>query len=543
MKTLIEYITDELNSLEDLPNILLADEEDFSDIKESFGQTTIYENVNFTSNVKSLATAQTVYLSSQYNYSESYTQKKKDIYDNAKSTLMRVFEYLRKCPLLLCRGRECDNDTFNIECDFYLSYYKKEVSHLACMFDAMSFPVKGDETDRLKVICIPEWNEKERQILVLPEIGVTFVLGTDYYEEIKNAFLRMSIFRAKEKGFLPLHAAAKTITVSDENSGKKKVGVVIFGISSTGKTTHILHDHGFRGKGEKVSFLQDELVFFTDKGQILGSEKGFYIRCESLSGFNQPLLYNCTKMPGVILENVMVDFQGKIYFEDKTITGNSHAVISRELLGENCRDESVNMPSLNDLDELIFIFMAKNFTVVPIVSKLTDEQAAACYMFSEPFDAMASEFGKCDGKNTLASMPAGLGNNTEDVNQFYSLLKKYDSKIECFMINNGGVGELVETFIDGSRKIKKKVTRVSIPEISQVIRALVKKNIEWKDDRNWQVKVPVKIEGMNIDKYELSSYYSQDKCDILISQIRDERRAFAENYTGLHENIVNAIEF
>lgn len=538
MKNLIEYINEELEQLEDLPNILLADEEDFRDIKESFGQRTIYENVNFTSNVKSLSTAQTVYLSSKENYSENYTQKKKDIYDNAKSTLMRVFEYLRKCPLLLCGGRLCDNDIFSIDCNLYISYYKKETAHLACMFDAMTFPLTGKENCRLKTVCIPEWNEKERQILVLPEIGVTFILGTDYYEEIKNAFLRMSVFSAKEAGLLPLHAATKTVSVP-QNGKTKHVGIVMFGITSTGKTTHILHDHGFGGNGETVRILQDELVFLSEKGQVLGSENGFYIRCDSLSGLNQPLLYNCAKMPGVLLENVMVDFQGKIYFEDKTITGNSHAVIKRELIDR----DSVNIPDLDDLDQLIFIFMAKNFTVVPIVSRLTDEQAAACYMFSEPFDAMASEFGKCDGKNTLASMPSGLGNNAEDVNHFYSILKKYDSKIECYLINNGGVGEYVETFIDGSRKIRKKVTRVSIPEIGQVIRGLTEQNIEWKDDRNWQVKVPVKIDGMDIDKYDINRYYSQDRADILISQIREERRTFAQNYRNVDEKIINAAEF
>ena len=537
MKNLIEYIKTELETLNELPNLYYANEEDFTDIEECFGQRTIYDNVNYTSNVKSLATAQTIYLSTKEKYIHHYTQKKKDIYDNAKHTLMRVFEYLRKCPLLVCQGRAGDNSQFNISCNFYLSYYKKESAHLSCMFNAMSYPITGEEQEEINVICIPEWNEKERQILVVPEIGVTFVLGTDYYEEIKNAFLRMSICKAKEKGLLPLHAATKIITTDEE-----KVGVVIFGISSTGKTTHTLHDHGFSGKGEKVQILQDELVYFTSEGSLLGSEGGFYIKTDSLSGSNQAMLYNCTKMPGVILENVMVDFQGNIYLDDKTVTGNSHAVIKRELLKEYTYG-SINMPHLKDLDRLIFIFMAKNFTCVPILSKLTFEEAAACYMLSEPFDAMASEFAKCDGKTSLASMPCGVGNNVEDINLFYEILKQYDNKIECFMINNGGVGELVETLIDGTRKTKKKVTRVSIPEISRVIRALVKQNITWKDDKNWLIKVPEKIEGMDIDKYDLYNYYDQHRIDILISQVRQERRAFADNYVGLRDEISNAIEF
>ncbi|MBQ0105928.1 MAG: phosphoenolpyruvate carboxykinase (ATP) [Armatimonadetes bacterium] len=541
MKDLLKYIEEELSIFDRQPNILTPDDEDFEDIKASFGSPTLYNNVNFTSSVQSPATAQTVILASEDPWSAGYTKTKKDIRDNAKTTLAKVFEYLRKCPVLLCQGRECDNEEWTLECDLYISYYRKEAAHLCCMFREMAFPVTGRENDRLKVICIPEWNEKDRQVLCIPELGVTFILGSDYYEEIKNAFLRMSIYRAKEKGYLPLHAATKIVT-TEEKDRTKKVGIVIFGINRAGKTTHTLHDHGFSGTGENVRILQDDLVFFTQEGTLLGSERGFYISCSALSGSSQPLLYNCATMPGVILENVMVDFRGKIYFEDKTVTGNSHAVINRNLL-DAYTDGSVNMPDLDRLDELIFIFMSKNFTVVPIISRLTPEQAAACYMLSEPFDAMASEFGKCDGKNELASMPQGVGNNAEDINLFYSILKKYENKIECFMINNGGVGELVETGIDGTRKMRKKVTRVSIPEISQVIRGLVKKNIEWEDHPDWLVKVPKYIEGMNIEKYRLSDYYTQEKADILISRIRKERRAFAENYQGLDENILNATEF
>lgn len=542
MKNSIEYIEEELAQLENSPNVLLLDKENLNDIEEAFGQETIFENINFTSNVKTLATAQTVYLSSKINYEDSYTQKKKDICDNAKSTLLKVFEYLRKCPLLLCQRRGGDNNEWTFQCDLYISYYKKEASHIACMFNAMTFPLTGNENGKIKVICIPEWNEKDRQILVIPEIGVTFILGSDYYEEVKNACLRLSICKAKEKNYLPLHAATKIITTTDKAQNKKKVGMVIFGINSTGKSTHTLHDHGFKNNGEAVQILQDDLVFFTEKGSLLGSERGFYIRTDSLSGSKQPLLYNFVQMPQVYFENVMVDFQGNIYFEDKNITGNSHAIIPREALN-NYSTCPINMPELNELDDLIFIFMAKNFTCVPIVSKLTYEEAAACYMLSEPFDAMASEFNKCDGKTGLASMPCGVGNNVEDVNLFYEIINNYEGKLNCYMINNGGVGELIDTSIDGTRKIKKKVSRVSIPEISLVIRALVKDNINWIDDKNWLIKIPEKIEGMNINKYDLYNYYDQDKIDSLISQIRSERRAFCDNYIGLNKNIADSIEF
>jgi len=542
MKDLINYIEEQLSKLKDRPNILFVDKEEMNDFTTSFGQPTICDNYNFTSNVKTLSTAQTVYLMTNDNHSHKYTQKKKDIYDSAKPTLLKVFEYLGKCPLIHSQSRMCDNDSFTVACDFYLSAYKKDTAHLSVMFNAMSFPINGKETDNLKVICIPEWSEKDRQVIVVPEIGTTFILGSDYYGEIKNAFLRMSIYNAKKRDILGMHAATKVINVKTKENTIRKVGVVIFGISATGKTTHILHDHGFKQEGESVEILQDDLVFFRQDGSILGSENGFYIKTDSLSQSNQPLLYNAAKMPGALLENVMVDYQGNVYFEDKVITTNSHAIISRDILKEHIGN-SINMPTFDELDDLIFIFMAKNFTVVPVVSKLSARQASVAYMLSEPFDAIGSELGKLDGKGGLISMPLSVGNDVEDVNSFYDILNKYSDKIECYMLNSGGVGEWVEAGLDGARKIRKKVTRISIPEISLAIKSIVKKEVNWIDDQNWMVKIPENIEGMNINKYNLYNYYDQEKIDSLIATVRNERRAFANNYVGLNQNIVDSCEF
>lgn len=538
---LINNVKNYISDLKKLDNVLFVDSDDIHRYKLLYGQETICDNYNFTSYIKIRSTAQTVYISSDDSFSEYYTQKKKDIQNAAIKTVEAVFRYLSKCPLINISGRIADNSDFTIACDLYLSNYRKDTAHLAVMFKEMTFDITGDETDQLSVVCIPEWPEKDRQVLVFDEIGVTIILGSDYYGEIKSAFLRMAIDKAKEKDMLGLHAATKIMAVQGSGDRLKKVGVVIFGISSTGKTTHACHDHGLNEPGEYAQILQDDLVFWKNDGSIIGSERGFYIKTDSLNDTNQPLLYNAAKMPGALLENVIVDYQGRIYFDDKTVTTNAHAIISRENL-KGYTSDTINMPKAEDLDRLVLFFMTKNFTVVPIISRLTAEQASVAFMLSEPFDAMGSEIGKIDGKGGLSSLPIGIGNAVDDVNKFYERLKD-NPNIECYMLNNGGIGELVDVGLDGGRRVRRKVQRITIPEMSKVMKAVFKNDIEWIDDNNWMVEIPRYIDGVDMDKYNIYNHYNQAKIDSLIAAVRNERRAFSGNYKGLNKNIIDACEF
>jgi phosphoenolpyruvate carboxykinase (ATP) len=97
---------------------------------------------------------------------------------------------------------------------------------------------------------VPEWQEKDRQILVFPEIGVTYVLGSDYYGEAKKGFLRMAMWAAKQQDMLGVHAGTKMIKAKDNNGRLRRYSMLLFGFSATGKTTHACHNHGLLGDEE-----------------------------------------------------------------------------------------------------------------------------------------------------------------------------------------------------------------------------------------------------------------------------------------------------
>ena len=180
-----------------------------ADKAEDFGIRTVFGNYNFVSTVKTLGSALTVYMGAGHIHGETLTQKKRDIIKNAPETIRLDHQYLSKAPLVRIDAAMVEDSAFTPGCAFYTSVYRKDAVRLAHKVAQTLFEPQPGARGELTVVCIPEWQEKERQILVFPEIGVTYVLGTDYYGEAKNAFLRMAMWQAKRRGMLGLHAGTK----------------------------------------------------------------------------------------------------------------------------------------------------------------------------------------------------------------------------------------------------------------------------------------------------------------------------------------------
>lgn len=510
---------------------------------ERFGTLTKLGNYNYVSTVKTLSTALTVYLGSERVEAGAHTQKKRDIKKGAPGTVRSVNEYLRRAPMVRLECAMGESSDYTPRCTLLLSTYRRESIRLAHMVARTLFPPNHNAGPELTVVFIPEWPEKERQVLVVPEIGVTYVLGTDYYGEAKNAFLRMAMWSAKQRGMLGLHAGTNILRARTPDGSLRKLGMVMFGIAATGKTTHSCHDHGLNASGEGVEIVQDDVVFWRPDGSALGSERGFYIKTEGLSPEVQPLLYDAAIQPSAVLENVMVDYEGNVYFDDRTLTSNGHGIIQRTDLSDY-RSESINLPPLEELDGLIMAFMTRSYTVVPVASKLTPEQAAVAFMLSESIDAAGSDQ-QTPGTPTrgISASPFVIGDVSEECNRFYELLKTHGDRIECYMLNTGGVGEIVEHDLDGARRMVKKVIRVQIPEMASIIRGIARGTIRWREDPNWMVETPEYIEDLDITKFELNKHYDQGKIDATVAAIRLERAEYAEHIKGLDPAIRRAAEF
>ena len=540
---LLDEIKQTIRELPNQPNVTYLTAHEIAHRAEEFGTRTIFGNFNYVSTVKNLSTALTIYLGSDKVETRVSTQKKRDIKKSAPGTIRQVHDYLQNAPLARINCSMGDQSSYTPQCGLYVSTYRKDCIRLAHMVAETLFPQRDSADPEMNVIVIPEWQEKERQILVFPEIGVTYILGTDYYGEVKNAFLRMAMWSAKQKGMLGLHAGTKILRARNADGKLRKIGMVMFGIAATGKTTHSCHNHGLTDPGESVEILQDDVVFWRKDGSSLGSERGFYIKTEALTPEVQPLLYKAAIQKNAILENVMVDYDGNAYFDDRTLTANGRGIIQRNDLDEYC-SPNINLPPVDELDGLIMAFMVRSYTAVPLVSKLTPEQAAMAFMLSESIDAAGSDQQTpVTPTRGISASPFLIGDASDEVNIFYDLLKAHGDKVECYMLNTGGVGEIVEHGLDGARRIKQKVTRVQIPEMASIIRGIARGTISWREDPNWMVDTPEYVEGLDISRFDLDMHYGQDKIDSLIAAIRLERLDYSSQFRRLNPAIRKAVEF
>jgi phosphoenolpyruvate carboxykinase (ATP) len=285
------------------------------------------------------------------------------------------------------------------------------------------------------------------------------------------------------------------------------------------------------------------VVFWDRDGSALGTERGFYIKTEGLDPSVQPLLYNAATSPDAILENVMVDYKGNVHFDDQTLTGNGRGIIQRTDLGEYM-SKTVNLPSVDELDGLIMAFIIRRNTVVPICSKLTPEQAAAAFMLGESIESSGSDPRRAgESVREVGTNPFIIGDEAQEGNIFYEFVKRHPEKIQCFMLNTGGVGEVVTRDLDGSRHVKQRVSRVQIPEMASIIRGIARGTIEWQEDPNWMVEVPKSVEGCDISRFDLGKFYDTDSVDHLTAELRRERAQYIERFAGLDPVIAKSVEF
>lgn len=523
-----------------MPNVSVPDVGRLREEAERHGTITEFGNYAFSSCVRNRSAGLTVYVGEGDIPQKDMNEAQKTILKRMPETLEAVIRYLKKVPLYYITLTMGQNTDFTPHCRFFISRYRKDYSRLAYMINQTLFPPADTPGPELTMIDLPEWQEKDRQILVFPDECLTVALGSDYYGEVKKGFLRMGMYAAKKENMLGLHAGSKLIYVRGTDGRIKKKGMILFGLTATGKTTHSCHDHGLNGDGEGVRIVQDDVVFLRMDGSALGTERGFYIKTDGLEPDTQPLLYNAATQRDAILENICIDYRGKVYFQDTTLTGNGRGIIQRDDLGPY-RSDDINLPPLSELDSLIIAFITRRNTVLPIASKLSPAQAAGAFMLGESVESSGGDPRRAgESVRVVGTNPFIIGDEVKEGNWFYQFLLKNGEKVECYLLNTGGVGEIRETDEEGNRRIIQKVTRVEISEMAAIIRGICRGTISWKPDPHFGTLVPDEVEGVDLSRFDLERYYTKEQIEAMVRQLREERKLYLSRFRGLHPDIISA---
>ena len=290
------------------------------------------------------------------------------------------------------------------------------------------------------------------------------ILNTWYGGEMKKGMFSMMNYYLPLKGIAAMHCSANT-DMNGENTA------IFFGLSGTGKTT--------LSTDPKRLLIGDDEHGWDNKG-VFNFEGGCYAKVIKLDKESEPDIYNAIRRDA-LLENVTVDKDGKIDFNDKSVTENTRVSYPIYHIEKIVRPES-HGPAAK---QVIFL-SADAFGVLPPVSILTPEQTK--YYFLSGFTAKLAgtergiteptpTFSACFGQAFLELHPT-----------------KYAEELVKKMKKSGAKAYLVNTGWNGTGK------RISIKDTRGIIDAILNGSIDKAPTKKipfFDFEVPTKLEGVD----------------------------------------------
>jgi len=389
-------------------------------------------------------------------------------------------------------------------------YVPREYGRIALAWAKLLESAPADADPDLHTVQLPDAGEPAIRVLV--EEGLTVVRGSDYTGEAKKSFLRLFMRRAKEAGGLGIHAGSKRV-VLDDDAGRREVGQLFLGLSGTGKSTLTGHRLWLE-EPEYAELLQDDVCALLPDGTVAGSEgAGLYIKTHGLAAAEQPALHDAATSEGAVLENVAVDDDGRVDFDDGALTTNGRAVVRRADLPSAAGD--VDLPAVDQV-----FFITRN-PLMPAVARLDDDQAAAAFMLGESVQTSAGdpdaagERIRVVGTNPFVVGPAGA-----EGNRFRDLVAAND--VECFLLNTGSVGDV----------------DVRVEDTVGLLEALARGTVGWRRDETVGLTVPEAAPGVDLDRLDpvenVADYAAK------VAELRAERRAYLAGFPELDDAVVDA---
>jgi phosphoenolpyruvate carboxykinase (ATP) len=361
----------------------------------------------------------------------------------------------------------------------FLNLYNKVLDYLNERDELYIFNgyAGSDEDSQLKLSVINELSPRfkadpavdgtnsETFIITSFKHKVILIGGTEYAGEMKKGIFSVMNYLLPKDNIMSMHCSA--------NVGEKGDVALFFGLSGTGKTTlsadptrKLIGDdeHGWNANG------------------IFNIEGGCYAKAINLSKKKEPQIYDAIKY-GTILENVVVDNDGDIDFDDNYYTENTRAAYPIDHI------DNIVKPSKAAHPNTIIFLTADAFGVLPPISKLTKDQAM--YHFLSGFTAKLAgtergitepepSFSTCFGSPFLPL----------DAKVYSDILGELIDKheVDVYLVNTGWTG--------GKYGVGR---RISLSYTRQMVNKAITGELteaEYATDETFGLNIPVSIEGV-----------------------------------------------
>ncbi|MCU0626525.1 MAG: phosphoenolpyruvate carboxykinase (ATP) [Gemmatimonadaceae bacterium] len=204
--------------------------------------------------------------------------------------------------------------------------------------------------------------------------------GTRYAGELKKSMFTIMNYLMPAQGVFPMHCSA--------NVGAQGDVALFFGLSGTGKTT-------LSADPDRALIGDDEHGWANDG--VFNFEGGCYAKAINLSAEAEPDIYQTTQMFGTVLENVVLDEQRKVKFEDQSITENTRASYPIHYIRNHVPSGRGGHPS-----HVVFL-TADAFGVLPPIAKLTPEQAMYYFLSGYTAKVAGTERGVTEPQATFSA--------------------------------------------------------------------------------------------------------------------------------------------
>ncbi|HDN82940.1 MAG TPA: phosphoenolpyruvate carboxykinase (ATP), partial [Candidatus Altiarchaeales archaeon] len=415
-------------------------------------------------------------------------------------------------------------------------------------------------------------------IIRFPEHWFSLITVSSYQGEIKKGCLSHWIYYVYLKGGTGIHAGSRVFEVLDKNNKWKKVGMIIFGLTGSGKSTHSMYVFDetnakfYQDRGIDVlkivrnQYVKNDDIIALFDDCALGSERCTWTKTEDVTP-KQILIYKAGMSPRAMHENTGMDINGNPDFLDTTlqyrgrVNQNARTVMYFEDM-KPYFDGSVDI----DFPPNMVVFISPGYLTDYAWVKINDANFAALVLAAGRtvgHPAQGAE-GICEEKFCPLYNPFIIGKRArkaDHVHRFRDIKVRRDllakktgqDTLECYLINTTGrVGTEYEIKDGHAYPIFKEVngkrvpvggTGPSIEETELFLLQAARGLVKYKPHPIWGEKVLVPVEVPGIPKERLKeldpfTYRTMDEMKTLLRiQIRKMKEVLDKEVKGLDPEI------